>query len=447
MKRRLFFLERVLYGDGKTPFNGVFALKIRGALGEERFVSALGRIQAKQSLLRARVEKDEQGIPWWVVHEETPPIPLRKLVRRTDADWIVESRRELAMAFETGRGPLLRVVWLYGGEVSDIILAFHHCLCDGGSALALMRDLLSLLDKEGADIGGAGAWVTMDELLRVNQSCGRRMERKARGVSVLLRAGLSLGALLTSSKGKTLIPRSEDYLLHWKLDSQLSAGLLLYCKSLRITVNTLLCVTALYAFRQVRGDKARQKVTCPVDIRRYHPGVKRETLFAFGLAVSLSLKKKRSDSWPVLLKEAQQIMSRKLDRLNATEFLLTMEYSHAALTDMIKVLTYGKQGDDLMFSNMGKVDIPESYSSFEVETVYSPTVVGPFGNPTTLVATTYKGQLDLSFVSNRAVLPEEEGRAIRDKIEAVLRELGDGLAAAGLSDGLQGGESAGRAAG
>ena len=425
MKRRLFFLERILYGDGSAPFNGVFALKVRGALKAERFVNALERIQKKYALLRARVEKDERGVPWFVVDEEIPAIPLRMVVRRTDEDWIAASRGELATAFETGRGPLLRVVWLNGGMVSDIILAFHHCLCDGGSALALMRDLLSLLDADGRDIGVTEAWVTMEDLLPLSRPDGGRVERKAKGVAALLKAGLSLGALLTHTKGKTLIPRSEDYLLHWKIDDQLSAALLRYCKSIKVTVNTLLCVTVLSAFRSVRGEKARQKVTCPVDIRRYHPAIKKDMLFAFGLAVSLSLKKKRSDSFSGLVQEAQGIMTEKLSKLNAIEFLLTMEYSHAALEDMIKVLTYGKQGDDLMFSNMGKLDIPESYSSFEVETAYSPTVIGPFGNPTTLVVTTYKGQLDLSFISNRAVLPEEEARAIRDRMMVLLEELAE----------------------
>ena len=425
MKRQLFFLERILYGDGSAPFNGVFALKVRGVLKAERFVNALDRIQKKQTLLRARVEKDEKGAPWFVVHEDIPAIPLRMVVRRTNEDWIAESRRELGTAFETGKGPLLRVIWLNGDVVSDIILAFHHCLCDGGSALSLMRDLLLLLDEPDADIGGAEDWITMNELMPVSNQDGGRAVRKAKGVAALLRAGLSLGALLTFSKGKASIPRSEDYLLHWKMDEQLSAALLRYCKSIRVTVNTLLCVTALYGFRSVRGEKARQKVTCPVDIRRYHPAIKKDKLFAFGLAVSLSLKKKRSDSFSGLVQEAQRIMTGKLSKLNAIEFLMTMEYSHAALLDMIKVLTYGKPGNDLMFSNMGKLEIPESYSSFEVETVYSPTVIGPFGNPTTLVVTTYRGQLDLSFISNRTVLPEEEALAIRDKMMELLEEVAE----------------------
>lgn len=421
MKRKLFFLERVLFGDGHAPFNGVFALKVTGTVETVRMVWALERIQKKYCLLRARVEKDEKGMDWFVVHDDTPAIPLKMGVRRGEGDWITESKLQLAQPWEAWRGPLLRVVWLRGQNEHDVILAFHHCLCDGGSAMALMRDLLLLLDEPDADIGLPGEMITIEELFA---SSG--VDRKAKGIAALLRAGLSLGAMLTPTKGKKPIPRSEDYLLHRKLDEVWSAGLVRYCKSAGVTVNTLLCVAALHAFRLVRGEKARQKVTCPVDIRRYHPAIKRDMLFAFGLAVSLSLKKKRGDL-SSLVRGAQKVMSARLNKLNAMEFLKTMENSHAALDNMIKVLTYGRQGDDLMFSNMGRLDIPETYGSFVVEAVYSPTVIGPFGNPTTLIASTYRGQLDLSFVSNGTVLREEEGRAIMAKMVEVLSEVAVGI--------------------
>src|ERR1700754_4624987 len=99
MKRRLFFLERILYGDGNTPFNGVFVLKLRGIVETERLVCALERIQRKYALLRARVEKDAAGVPWFVVRDAVPPIPLRIADRWTDMDWIEESRRQWAEPF------------------------------------------------------------------------------------------------------------------------------------------------------------------------------------------------------------------------------------------------------------------------------------------------------------------------------------------------------------
>ncbi|MBS1659921.1 MAG: hypothetical protein JST68_02590 [Bacteroidetes bacterium] len=419
MKRRLFFLERILYGDGTQPFNGVFVLKIKGRLERGRMIGALERIQMKYALLRARVEKDERGVPWFVVHEDVPPVPIQIIEREGDEDWIKESCRQWAEPFQGWKGPLLRIAWLRGEDVSDLVMAFHHCCCDGGSAMALMRDLLFLLDQPEGEIGGTVDLVTMAELLPK----GRGM--KARGISKLIRLGLSAGAFLTPTRGKKLILRSADYLVHWKLSPGLTAAVFHYCKYSKVTVNTLLCVAALQAFKEVRGARAHQVVTCPVDIRRYHPGIGRDELFAFGLAVTLSLKRKEGRDFGRLVKDAQEIMTGKLGKLNAYEFLSTMEHTHPAVGAMIKVLTYGKPGNDLMFSNMGRLDLPERYSSFEIETIYSPTVIGPFGNPTTLISTTYKGQLDFCLVSNRTVLAEEEAWAIRDCMRGLFEQVGE----------------------
>jgi NRPS condensation-like uncharacterized protein len=417
MKRRLFFLERVLYGDGKDPFNGVLALKLRGQIEGIQLRQALNRIQQRHTLLRCRIEPDEQGIPCFVEDMAAPVIPVRVVERVSDGDWLHESLYEWRTIQEV---PLLRVVWLRGGEVSDLILSFHHCMCDGGSALSLMRDLLQLLDAPGSDLGELTGLIAMESLLPLLRG---RIERRARGIAALIKLGLSAGALLTSSKGREKILRHQDYLIHWKLEADLSLDIFRYCKARKVTVNTFLCVAFLYAFWQVRGEQSFGKVTCPVDIRRYHPGIKKDMLFAFGLAVTLSLPvKKRGISFEAFLSMAQEMLARRLGKLNVMEFLLTMENCQTSIAAMIKVLTYGKPGNDLMFSNLGRLDgeIPANYTSFEVETVYSPTVIGPFGNPTTLVTTTYKGKLDLSFVSNRMVLEEREGQAIKEKFMELL---------------------------
>jgi Condensation domain len=433
MKRRLLFLERLLYGDGHTPFNGVFALKIRGRLEAGNFSGALVKLRAKHPLLRSAIEKDPAGVPYFIERAETPGIALRVVERRTDEHWMAESRREWATPFDTRRGPLLRAVWLKDAEESDLILAFHHCMCDGGSALTLMRELLLLLDAPDADIGASETLTTLEEILPEPRRYPREKGR-AMGISILMRMALSVGAFFTPVREKALIPRGEDYLLHWKLDKNTSDTLFRYCKLAGVTVHTMLCVAVLNAYQAVRGEKAHGKVTCPVNIRRYYPVIKKEMLFAFGLAVTLSLgrrwgmgkkngvgKKGVMDFRETVL-ETHEVLLRKLGKLNAAEFLLMLEYSRPSLGAMIKLLTYGKPGNDLMFSNMGAIDIPERYASFHVDTVYSPTIIGPFGNPTTLVTTTFKGQMDFCLVSNRVNLPDAEARAIRDKVMTLLLE-------------------------
>jgi len=74
---------------------------------------------------------------------------------------------------------------------------------------------------------------------------------------------------------------------------------------------------------------------------------------------------------------------------------------------------------------MGRLNIPESYQHFEVETIISPTVAFPWRNPNTLVTTTFRGQMDFVFMSNDAFLPYEEALAIKDAaMQTVIKESG-----------------------
>lgn len=47
----------------------------------------------------------------------------------------------------------MRFVWIKGEEISDMMFVFHHCLCDGGSAMAVLDEFLKLLDNPNYDIG------------------------------------------------------------------------------------------------------------------------------------------------------------------------------------------------------------------------------------------------------------------------------------------------------
>ena len=69
-----------------------------------------------------------------------------------------------------------------------------------------------------------------------------------------------------------------------------------------------------------------------------------------------------------------------------------------------------------MFSNLGPLQIPHEYKEFTVETIFSPSVIGPLGNTTTLVFSTYRGRMDFSIIGSEGYLPHEEVTAIRDEV-------------------------------
>jgi NRPS condensation-like uncharacterized protein len=421
MKRNLLFLERVLYGDGSEPFHGVYALKINGEIDHVRLTIALTRLQEKYAMLCTAIGENIDGNPFFFTPATPRHIPLRIVERSGDEDWNRETVHELGTSFDIQNGPLLRITWIRSPEVSDLIMAFHHCMCDGGSGVALLSDLLALLDDPQAEIGMAPAFETIDDLIPAKIRNSRRNRFRAQLAAKLVHSGLWLGSLFLSKKQKPA-PRSGDYLINWKLAAEQSAALFAYCKKQEVTVNTAIGLALLEAFKAEQGAWAHGKATCPVDIRRYMPEVKRGMLFSYGLALNIGLAQSTGNGFWAKAKTLQAHVSKQMAKLNTYEFTMIMEASHSSVHMLRKFLTYAKVGNDFMFSNMGKLDIPAQYRNFTVDTIYSPTVIGPFANPNTIITTTFGGQMDFSFVSNEEFLPRETAMRIREKAMAILLE-------------------------
>lgn len=425
MKRNLLFLERVLFGDGSEPFHGVYALKINGQLHHAQLRTALARLQEKYAMLRTAIGIGTTGIPYFHTPLSRPEIPLRIVEREDDDDWNRETVYELGTSFDIQNGPLLRVTWIRSIDVSDLIMAFHHCMCDGGSGVALLNDLLALLDDPQTEIGKAPAFQSISDLIPAEILHNRRNRFKAKLSAALVHAGLSLGSLFISTKNKPLPPqdgRRGDYLINWKLGTEQSKALFAHCKQEGVTVNTAVGLALMEAFKAVNGDGAHGKATCPVDIRRYMPEVKRDMLFSYGLALNISLGKSVGAHFWEKAQTLQAHVSKQMNKLNPYEFTMIMEASHHSVHKLRRFLTFAKVGNDFMFSNMGKLDIPVQYHNFTVGTVYSPTVIGPFANPNTIITTTFNGQMDFSFVSNQAFMPQATAMQIREKAMEILFE-------------------------
>ncbi len=422
MKRPLLFMERVLYGNGTKPFNGVFALKIRGSVSAVSLRHALSRIQARHAMLRLCIQEDEKGIPWFVPPPVVHEIPVRIVERTDDDDWIRESVTEWRSPFDTKKGPMVRLVWLRSHDVSDLLISIHHCVFDGGSVLTFAHELLSLLDEPEKDIGSYTPFTSVRDLVPADLWNSRKNRLKGAVAGKLARFFIHARSKMLRPGKMESLPGNSDYLLHWKLDKEPSAALNKFCAARRVSTHTAMAAAFLIAFRDVRGSKARLKLECPVDIRPFVKEIRRDHLFAFGLSVGLALdRKKGTDFWSIVQK-MQNDMSAKLAKLNGHEQLLMYENFHPVLQPLLHCLTYGKVTNDCMFSNLGRLDIPKTYRQFEVETIYSPTVLGPFNNPTTILTSVFRGQMDFSFISNQLFLPYEAALAIKEKAMELLMQ-------------------------
>lgn len=409
MKRRLLFGERMLLGDGTEPFNAVIPFRLKGDFKEEVIQHALDQIQAKHPWLRALIIHDEKKMPWFEVPKTIIPIPIRQVVRKGEDDWQEESKREWQTVFDYKKLPLIRFVWIKGEGVSDMLFAFHHCLSDGGSAMAFLHEFLKVLDNPTADIGIENPILGIEDVVPSAILTNRRKRLKAKFIG-----RLAAVAIKCFPMRKKAIDRQNDYLIHWKFDQEVSRQLISYCKSLEVTVNTFLSATLLQAFKKVRGTAAFNKVSCPVDIRRFATQIKEDHIFAFGLMITISSNEKMSFSENLSL--IQETVERETSKLNPYMTMMVMESGHDALENFTKLLKKGKSSNDCMFSNLGRIQIPHDYKKFTVDTIFSPSVIGPLGNTTTMVTSTFRGEMDFCFMGSEGYLPYPEALAIRDEI-------------------------------
>nr|WP_294872048.1 condensation domain-containing protein [uncultured Pedobacter sp.] len=417
MKRKLLFAERMLHGNGEAPFNAVIPIKLKGSFEIEGLRYALRKLQEKHPFLNAFVMDDQKSRPWFVVSEKIElQIPLRIVTRTTDDDWKTESMNEWATLFDTRSGPLMRLVWIKGEEFSEFIMVIHHCLCDGGSAMAILAELLLLIDDGSVEIGKEDPILRIEDIIPVSV-----LNNKKKIIKAKLIGGVANLFLWLVPVKKKLIERKRDYMIHWKLDKELSERLIHKCKSEGVTVNTALCVAVLNAFKEVRKENFHNKISLPVDIRRFAPKIKRDNIFAFGLMLVVSADKDLG--FFADAKRMQEDIDKKTAKLDPYETIMMMEESHSSLNNFTNFLKYGKSSNDCMFSNLGRVDIPYLYKNFAVETIFSPSVIGPLGNTTTLVTSTYLGQMDFTFIASEGFIPYNEAQAIKEKMMVLLTEL------------------------
>jgi NRPS condensation-like uncharacterized protein len=416
MKRKLLFAERMLYGDGKKPFNIVLPVNIKGSFTIEGLNNALKKLQQKHPLLNACVENDADNMPWFVVKRDGDQIPVRVVKRIDDNDWKEITLTELVKPFDPSIGPLMRLVWIKGETYSNFLLVFHHCFCDGESVLNILAEMLQLLDNTAADIGASYPLLYLEDIIPSEILSSRKKILKSK----LIGGIAALFFWLIPIKKREII-RGTDYLINWKLDKELSRQLILKCKAANITVNTALCAAVLNAFKEVKKENFHNKISCPVNIRQFAPQIKKDQIFAFGLMFVTSLGKLAdffSDA-----KRMQLEINDKTKNLDPYSTMMMMEEAHSSLNNFTDFLKYSKSSNDCMFSNLGKITIPHQYQSFTVETIYSPSVIGPLGNTTTLVTSTYQEAMDFTFIGSEAYLAYDEALAIKNKVVSILSTI------------------------
>jgi NRPS condensation-like uncharacterized protein len=420
MKRKLTLIEGTMYAGGKTPVNVVAGIKIKGIIYEKNLLIATTKIQERHPLLKVNVLEDEKtGIPYFVKQNPIQNIPIHVLERITDDDWKKESITQCLIPFEVKNTPLVRLVWLKSSVISELIFVAHHCICDGMSILNLIDETLLLLDNPCAEIGTYSSFSSISEFIPKPI-----INKKINTLKVFLFSKLAELLFLTTAR-KREITRKSPYLVHWKLDRENSTSILQRCKEKGVSVNAILCAAFVQAFRSTESIKSFSKLYCAVDTRKFIPQIKSDTMFAFPILIALNTRNnKKTNLWDQAQWLKEELLT-KINKFNISNLLMFSECLMPLLPKMTKYAKDDRGSHDFTLSNMGNVKLKENYGSIEVEALYSPATIFPFGNPSTLSITTFRGQVDFIFTSDESFIKYDVAVLLKDNAMKFLKSAID----------------------
>jgi NRPS condensation-like uncharacterized protein len=412
MKRKMLFFERFMYIDGVTPINCVMTVRVRGTIDPDNLRIALTKVQARHPLLRAHVVEEDQ--PYFVFEDDAPEIPLHIVERTSDDDWRARTVAEWKVPFDVKTGPLLRLIWIRSEEISEFMLVAHHCICDGSSVVTLIREILHVVDQPDTELTPYHSYSSLKDLIPNEVLSDPKVIRRV-GKKVFLYKAL----LAVLGRRTARLPDGNPYALYWNTNAEELTALNQRCNAEGTNLYAALCVAFLQAFREVQGRVAKNKIMCPVSIRRFIRSVKSDMLFAFAPTIELSLPKKNDDFW-TLTRQMKQLIGEKIDGMNAYEDLMLGDRMRSSVPRILNFLRTSRGGHDVAFSNMGRLKIPTKYKEFQVEAVVGSTVAVPWRNTNTLIATNFLNEMELAFISNERFLPQREAQAIQQRARELL---------------------------
>jgi hypothetical protein len=225
--------------------------------------------------------------------------------------------------------------------------------------------------------------------------------------------------------------RCEQMYFHrWSLDKVASLMLTERCRAKGVTVLAAVSVAFLQAFREVRGTQALRNFYTMVNARRFMPLLRSDAMFGMAPGVKLSMKglpppqeMSASGFW-TYAQAIKSDLTRQVDVLGRDiyDYLVGMEGMHGMYGSLIADTKNATAVRHVTISNMGRLEFPQRYQSFWVETIYSPLVMISPTPANTVVISSFAGRIELAIVSDEQSLPPAQARAIRRRAMDILRD-------------------------
>ena len=365
------------------PLSFTVCARVRGPLAPESLPGALDRLRRRHPLIAVRIAPVKNGPGACFTTEDVPSIPLRFLERTSDEDWVREVEREISLPFDYRTGPLLRCIVLRDAEVSDLIVVFDHLPVDGRAAVFALRDLMALL----ADPDWRPEPLVPPMMLELIPPAMR--------ARILETAARFSGTPQAAAPGQLEdSPAGPMRALPIEWNEAETAALVAACRARRLTVQSALCAAFAIPFAEREPDAPVRFLECPVDLRSRLAPPPRE---AVGNYISLAVIRLECapgrDPWEAA-RQAGRALASLTDEQLFTDPLVMMAVAEHPISRPPVDVRY-----DLSISNVGRVDIPETYGPYRIESIYGPTMGVFLAGHRILAVATFGGRMRATFTS------------------------------------------------
>jgi hypothetical protein len=409
-----------IHFEDKWPLRFAVKVRVRGEITAEHLKAALYKLQQKHPLLAVRVTLTPSGVPG-LTRDGVPEIPLRVIENVRSHDWERAMIEGLSEPFALRTGPLVRVIWLNGDGWSDLVVICHHAIADGLATVQLIRDLLGYLGDPAAPAEPLELLPPLSEFMppEVDAALARMPVSDLFDRGLARPSGYKLGlfwrllmrlifGLLRSPLGPPMIraikarsaqqgpqhaatPECVDpsvwHCDAWSLSEAKTAALAAHAKREGTTVHAALATAFLCASQQ-STDTGHRTATLhiPVNLRNRLSRPVGESVGYFSGSVSVKVDCSPARKFWDIARDLKE----RMDRAMTPEGLFAIHGLSKRLDSILGEAVVGglpgvTDGKDpfanldpppMTVSNLGRLDIPTTYGSLSLESLYCPASLG-----------------------------------------------------------------------
>ena len=417
--------------DAVSPLNFGAVVRLRGSFTTDQLKAALHALQMRHPLMRAAIQLDENGVPWF--RSGVGEIPLQETSQERGREWAL-LENELNTSFDTCVGPLMRCLLIRHADTdATLISIYHHAACDGRSAVFMLRDLVQSISQqvhgEPADLvplppveyygDRINTLKDYDDVEDGLKTVWRTLQASAK---FMTRVGFPMGI-----RKNTDMPLSEQRILVEPrfVETDLMKAIAAKAKQEKTTIQCVLNASLSLVVAEDSPPKAMEVTSCTqvLDIRdRLHPPVGEDCgVFVTG-ATSLHSLNEQTDFWE-LTRDIHQCLTETL-QTPLPFFHPALHRSFAAIgkalgrkkADVFSQMIKRLHPEGLAVSNLGQVRIEVADAAVEVTEFGFATNTNVFNYFNTSAAT-LNGRMTWSF-SGSTMLGRERIAKIADKAVA-----------------------------